>query len=129
MLKLEDICQDDSGTWSILLPNKAEFCFSDQDHPPSEETLHLAENIISKLDELVAKSLNYIDIWVDRDRPNIGRKYELYAILMITGNKEVKLEFNFPEDEMSEWWVLFNILYYNEKPSYWPVSFGRNQTY
>ncbi|MBD2295609.1 hypothetical protein H6G06_19555 [Anabaena sphaerica FACHB-251] len=47
---------------------------------------------------------------------------------MITGNKEVKLEFNFPQDEMSEWWVLFNILHYNEKLSYWTVSFGRNQT-
>ncbi|MBU7587458.1 MAG: hypothetical protein KAF91_32305 [Nostoc sp. TH1S01] len=129
MLKLEDICQNDIGEWSILLSNGVEFCFSNQDNPPSEETLKLVENIISKLDELVARSLDYIDIWVDRDRPDIGRKYELYAVLMMTGNKEVKLEFNFPEDEMSEWWVLFIILYYNESIIYSPVSFGRNQIY
>jgi hypothetical protein len=132
MLKLEDIRQEDSGDWFINITNEIAFVLGDQDNPPTENILKLAEDIISKLDRLVVESLDYIDIWVDRNRPGIGRKYELYTVFMMPEGKEVKLIFYFPEDEMSEWWVSFNILYYPKYdgiPSYWPVSFGRNQTY
>ncbi|QXE23027.1 hypothetical protein B6N60_01715 [Richelia sinica FACHB-800] len=132
MLKLEDIRQDDSGDWFINITNEIGFVLGDQDNPPTENILKLAEDIISKLDRLVVESLDYIDIWVDRNRPGVGRKYELYTVFMMPEGKEVKLIFHFPEDEMSEWWVSFNILRYpkyDDKPSYWPVSFGRNQTY
>jgi hypothetical protein len=124
MLKREDLRQyPDSAEWFITLPNGADLVFSAIDNPPSQNLIEQAEDIITNLDFLVSRSLDYIDIWVDRDRPGIGHRYELYAVYVIADNKLVKLEFNFPEDEFSEWWVVFTT------PMYCPVSFGRNQTY
>jgi hypothetical protein len=132
MLKREDFRQySNSGEWFITLPNGTDLVFSATDNPPSENLIKQAEGIITNLDVLVSESLKYIDIWVDRDRPGVGRRYELYALYMIADKKQVKLEFIFREVEFSEWWVSFNMLHYrcSHKPMYWPVSFGRNQTY
>lgn len=125
--------ESDSKNWWQPLSEEVELFIEVEAGPPNAEEMQLAENAVQKIDELTIQALNYIDIWVDRTREGTGTEYWVSGIYVYPHTRrggQTKIQFGFPADQDSIWWVLFNNPtppFPGGKPRYHPVAFGRNQ--
>ena len=130
MIAEDQLIQEPGGGWWASAEAGLEVFFEPAGTRPTTSDLAAVNSALASRAQLEHQAIGYIDTWVDRARPSTGAEYELRSVVFILGDRghaQTKLQFQFPADEGSEWWVLFNNPRPPHQPQHWPVAFGRNQ--